>query len=84
MNTHDEYKTLIKNVYMKKETTRCDLQLDIWVYRGGIINQNCYFYSYVDSIYHSKLEINDTIESSSSVYFLEICWDIDCNLTTTF
>lgn len=69
MNTHDEYKTLIKNMYMKKETTRCDLQLDIWVYRGGIINQNCYYYSYVDSIYHSKLKIKGTTESESYVLY---------------
>ena len=45
---------------------------------------NCYFHTYVDSIYPSELEIKDTTESASSVSYLDILleMDIDGNLTT--
>ena len=45
---------------------------------------NCYFHTYVDSIYPSELEIKDTTESASSVSYFDILLgiDIDGNLTT--
>lgn len=45
---------------------------------------NCYFYSYVDSIYRSELKIKDTTDSENSVSYLDILLekDVNCNLST--